>query len=180
VAAQGHWGSDLRRYMSDYVHWSCLGALCEFLAQPGNRVTLAEEKDRYGLPVANFSYSQCDNDKQLARAAQSVMEQILHAAGHPIRRIALVTPPQEPVDRLIRVTDKVMTDFCYYMGGVETGMPIVKRQLGLAGLDVRAPTADAIRNLIERLAVVERDFKGPEEVEANRERRLGWLDGNES
>ena len=35
VAAQGHWGARLRQYMSDYVHWSCLGALCEFLAQPG-------------------------------------------------------------------------------------------------------------------------------------------------
>ena len=67
--------------MSDYVHWSCLGALCEFLAQPGNRVTLADEKDRYGLPVADFAYSQCDNDNQLMRAAQSVMEQILRAAG---------------------------------------------------------------------------------------------------
>jgi choline dehydrogenase-like flavoprotein len=81
VAAQGHWGARLRQYMSDYVHWSCLGALCEFLAQPGNRVTLAGEKDRYGLPVANFAYSQCDNDNQLMRAAQSVMEQILRAAG---------------------------------------------------------------------------------------------------
>jgi len=81
VAAQGHWGSDLREYMSDYVHWSCLGALCEFLAQPENRVTLSEEKDRHGLPVANFSYSQCDNDAALMRAAQGVMEDILHAAG---------------------------------------------------------------------------------------------------
>ncbi len=81
VAAQGHWGADLRAYMSDYVHWSCLGALCEFLAQPDNRVTLAEEKDRHGLPVAHFSYSQCDNDAALMRAAQSVMEDILRAAG---------------------------------------------------------------------------------------------------
>src|SRR6201987_5489724 len=81
VAAQGHWGLALREYMSDYVHWSCLGALCEFLAQPENRVTLADEKDRFGLPVARFAYSQCDNDRALARAAQSVMEDILHAAG---------------------------------------------------------------------------------------------------
>ena len=81
VAAQGYWGADLREYMSDYVHWSCLGALCEFLAQPDNRVTLSEEKDRHGLPVAHFSYSQCDNDAALMRAAQSVMEDILHAAG---------------------------------------------------------------------------------------------------
>src|SRR5437667_310534 len=93
--------------------------------------------------------------------------------------VLLVRPPQEPVDRLIRVTDKIMTDFCYHMGGVETGMPIVKRQLGLAGLDVRAPTSDAIRDLIERLAVVERDFRGADEIDSNRERRLAWLEGAE-
>jgi choline dehydrogenase-like flavoprotein len=81
VAAQGHWGGKLREYMTDYVHWSCLGALCEFLPDPDNRVTLADQKDRHGLPVARFSYSQGDNDKQLMRAAQRVMEDILHAAG---------------------------------------------------------------------------------------------------
>ncbi len=81
VAGQGHWGGRLREYMRDYVHWSCLGALCEFLPQADNRVTLAEETDRHGLPVARFAYRQCDNDRQLMRAAQSVMEDILHAAG---------------------------------------------------------------------------------------------------
>jgi choline dehydrogenase-like flavoprotein len=81
IAGQGHWGASLREYMRDYVHWSCLGALCEFLPQPDNRVTLAEETDRHGLPVARFAYSQCDNDRQLMRAAQSVMEDILTAAG---------------------------------------------------------------------------------------------------
>lgn len=81
VAAQGHWGPALRRYMSDYPHWACLGALCEFLPLKDNRVTLAEETDRNGIPVACFSYSQCDNDRQLMSAAQQVMERILSAAG---------------------------------------------------------------------------------------------------
>jgi choline dehydrogenase-like flavoprotein len=81
VASQGHWGAELRKRMSDYVHWSCLGALCEFLPQADNRVTLAEQKDQYGLPVARFSYSQCDNDRALVDAAQATMEKILHAAG---------------------------------------------------------------------------------------------------
>jgi choline dehydrogenase-like flavoprotein len=71
----------LRDYMSDYVHWSCLGALCEFLPQPDNRVTLSDETDRHGLPVAHFSYSQCDNDTALMKAARDVMEEILIAAG---------------------------------------------------------------------------------------------------
>jgi choline dehydrogenase-like flavoprotein len=81
VTAQGHWGEVLREYMRDYVHWATLGALCEVLPQPENRVTLADEEDRHGLPVAHFSYSQCDNDRQLVQAAQESMETILRAAG---------------------------------------------------------------------------------------------------
>jgi choline dehydrogenase-like flavoprotein len=81
VTAQGHWGAPLREYMRDYVHWATLGALCEFLPDADNRVTLAEETDRHGLPVAHFSYSQTDNDRQLAKAAQQSMEAILSAAG---------------------------------------------------------------------------------------------------
>jgi len=81
VAAQGHWGQVLREYMRDYNHWATLGSLCELLAQPGNRVTLADETDRHGLPVAHFAYTQCDNDKALLAAAQASMEDILRAAG---------------------------------------------------------------------------------------------------
>jgi choline dehydrogenase-like flavoprotein len=81
VTGQGHWGEALRERMRDYVHWATIGALCEFLPQPDNRVTLADETDRHGLPVARFSYSQCDNDRMLAKAAQESMETILRAAG---------------------------------------------------------------------------------------------------
>jgi choline dehydrogenase-like flavoprotein len=81
VVAEGHWGSVFREYMRDYVHWATLGALCEFLPLADNRVTLSEEKDRYGLPVARFSYSQCDNDRKLIKAATKTMSEILDAAG---------------------------------------------------------------------------------------------------
>ncbi len=43
--------------MRDYIHWAVMGALCEFLPRYENSVTLAEETDRHGLPVADFSYS---------------------------------------------------------------------------------------------------------------------------
>ncbi|HKC20314.1 MAG TPA: GMC family oxidoreductase, partial [Candidatus Dormibacteraeota bacterium] len=81
IVAQGHWGEVLREYMRDYVHWGSLGALCEFLPQPDNRVTLADEKDAHGLRIARFSYSQCDNDRMLMKAATSIMVDILEAAG---------------------------------------------------------------------------------------------------
>ncbi len=80
VSAQGHWGEVLREYMRDYVHWVSLGTLCEFLPLPDNRVTLSEEKDPHGLPVAHFNYSQCDNDRKLMKAATNVMVEILEAA----------------------------------------------------------------------------------------------------
>ena len=81
VVAQGHWGESLREYMRDYVHWASLGALCELLPRYENSVTLADDVDRRGLPVANFSYSMGDNDKQLIGAATAKMEEILRAAG---------------------------------------------------------------------------------------------------
>jgi choline dehydrogenase-like flavoprotein len=44
-------------------------------------VTLDEETDRYGLPVARFSYSLCDNDRHLLKAARDKQTAILEAAG---------------------------------------------------------------------------------------------------
>jgi small GTP-binding protein len=175
-----------RRSLEDYwmpAVWRLAGRGPMVIA--GNKSDLTEDRVRAEeyLYFLGQKYS-CPGILTSARtgervepAFKSLGEQVLKAAGHPIRRIALVTPPQEPIDRFIRVTDKIMTDFCYQMGGVEAGMPIVKRQLGLAGLDVRAPTDKAIRDLVERLAVVERDFKGPEEIRENRDRRLAWLGG---
>ena len=46
VLAEGHWGQSLREYMRDYNHWTVLGVLAEFLPQPENRVTLADESRR--------------------------------------------------------------------------------------------------------------------------------------
>ena len=81
VSAQGHWGGVLREYMRDYVHWATFGALCELLPREDNTVTLADERDRHGLPVAKFTYNLGDNDKQLMQAAQKVMEEIHYGAG---------------------------------------------------------------------------------------------------
>jgi len=81
VVAEGHWGDVLREYLRDYIHWATIGVLCEFLPLADNRVTLADQRDHHGLPVARFSYSQCDNDKALLRAGREKMQQILEAAG---------------------------------------------------------------------------------------------------
>jgi choline dehydrogenase-like flavoprotein len=78
---EGLWGRALRERASDYVHWATMGALCEFLPLPDNRVTLSDETDRRGVPVAHFSYSRCANDTALMDAAGSVIHDIMQAAG---------------------------------------------------------------------------------------------------
>jgi len=177
-----------RRDLEDYwmpAVWRLAGRVPMVIA--GNKADLVEDRmwaeeylyflsQKYTCPAFLTS---AKTGHHVEQSFKSLGDHILEGVGHPVRRIALVTPPQEPIDRLIRVTDKIMTDFCYRMGGVETGMPIVKRQLGLAGLDVRVSTEEAIRDLVERLAVVERDFKASEEISENRDRRLAWLGGTD-
>ena len=80
VLAEGHWGQSLRQYMRDYNHWTVLGILAEFLPQPENRVTLADQKDQFGMPVAHFNYSQCENDKAIVAYAKNVLSGIWDGA----------------------------------------------------------------------------------------------------
>jgi len=80
VLADGHWGAALREYMRDYNHWTVLGVLCELLPAPDNRVTLAGERDRYGMPVARFDYSLGENDKKNIAFGTRILEEIWEGA----------------------------------------------------------------------------------------------------
>ena len=81
VLADGHRGAALREYMRDYNHWAVLGALSELLPRPDNRVTLTDEKDGFGMPVARFDYSQCENDRRNIAFAKRTLHDIWEAAG---------------------------------------------------------------------------------------------------
>ena len=81
VLADGHWGTALREYMRDYNHWSTLGALSELLPGAENRVTLADDCDTLGMPIARFDYTQCDNDRANITYAKATLTRILQAAG---------------------------------------------------------------------------------------------------
>jgi len=80
VLADGHFGRGLREYMRDYNHWATIGVLNELLPHPDNRVTLADEQDRHGRPVARMDYSLSDNDKRNMEYSRKVITNILHAA----------------------------------------------------------------------------------------------------
>ncbi len=80
VMADGHWGQSLREYMRDYNHWYTLGCLSELLPLAENRVTLADEKDGNGIPVARMDYTQCQNDRDNIAFAKRKLHEILEAA----------------------------------------------------------------------------------------------------
>lgn len=77
--AHGLWGEELMRAMQLYNHQVGLKMVGEMLPQERNRVTLANEKDQYGLPIARVEYSWCDNDKAMIRHALDFMRRALQA-----------------------------------------------------------------------------------------------------
>ena len=80
VLADGHWGRALREYMRDYNHWATIGVLNELLPYPDNRVTLADETDDYGQPIARMDYTLSENDKTSMAYSTQVITGILRAA----------------------------------------------------------------------------------------------------
>lgn len=81
MVAKGAWGWGMRRVMMDYNHWAALGLLGEILPWPENRVTLSDEKDRFGLPVAKIHFALHDNDKNLIEFGKNKVLEVMWAAG---------------------------------------------------------------------------------------------------
>ena len=81
MKAKGAWGWGMRRVMMDYNHWATLGVLGEILPWADNRVQLAEEKDQFGIPIANVTFSLHDNDKKMIEFGKKTVMEVMWAAG---------------------------------------------------------------------------------------------------
>jgi choline dehydrogenase-like flavoprotein len=88
MASKGVWGWGMRRNMMDYNHWSALGLLGEILPWEDNRIELADggqgrhdARDRFGLPVAQVTFSLKENDKKMIEFGKNKVMEIMWAAG---------------------------------------------------------------------------------------------------
>lgn len=79
--SRGLWGKALMNEMQRYNHAVGLKAVSEYMPQQRNRALLADETDRYGLPIARVTYSWCDNDKRINAHTLGSMRRVLEAAG---------------------------------------------------------------------------------------------------
>jgi choline dehydrogenase-like flavoprotein len=77
------WGRDLMDVLDEYAHWGLVATLGEVLPSAENRVTLADEVDDNGVPVAHITFSYGENDKAIVEAERKLAEEVLEAAGAP-------------------------------------------------------------------------------------------------
>lgn len=75
------WGEDLMDVLDEYCRWGLLASLGEVLPNPDNRVTLADETDGDGVPVAKVTFSYGDNDRDLIDAMKQDGARVMDAAG---------------------------------------------------------------------------------------------------
>ncbi len=81
MVAKGAWGWGMRQVMMDYNHWGAIALLGEILPWDDNRVQIADEKDRHGIPVAKVTFSLRENDKKLVEFGKNKVMEIMWAAG---------------------------------------------------------------------------------------------------
>ncbi len=77
--AHGLWGEALMREMENYNQQVGLKMVGEMMPQEGNRVTLDDATDQYGLRIPKVEYSWCDNDRAMIRHAMGFMRRALEA-----------------------------------------------------------------------------------------------------
>jgi choline dehydrogenase-like flavoprotein len=81
ASSRGLWGHALRDEMRRYNHVAGLAPVAETEPRPQNRVELADETDRFGLPIPKVLFSYSDNDNRMRRHAIGFMSRMLEAAG---------------------------------------------------------------------------------------------------
>lgn len=75
------WGEKLRKTMLDYNFYARITLVGEVLPNPNNAVTLTNEKDEYGVPIPDVSFSYGDNDTKLIMHSVEKMKEIMVASG---------------------------------------------------------------------------------------------------
>ena len=81
VSAKGKWGAGLLEEMSRYNHAVGLKMVGEVLPYERNRVSLSEQTDRYGLPIARVTFGFGDNERAMRTHALDFMDRALDAVG---------------------------------------------------------------------------------------------------
>jgi Ras-related protein Rab-1A len=75
-----------------------------------------------------------------------------------------------------QLIDRIIDDFGKEFSDLEVAMPIIQRQFELAEIDINRPSLEGLKRFVDRLEVVEMSFKKKEVAEADRIKRLKWIE----
>ncbi len=75
------WGQKLVDYLENYNHFAGIGANGDCLPYAHNKLTLANEKDSLGVPLARIDFSYGENELRMSAHAAKLMTACWEAAG---------------------------------------------------------------------------------------------------
>ena len=80
------------------------------------------------------------------------------------------------IKNVFDVVDKIISDFCKSYGDYEIAMTMIRTQFEKAGIDIRNPTKNGIKKVIDMLIDTEKNVKSKDELIKHRLRWLSYLD----
>jgi small GTP-binding protein len=123
---------------------------------------------RYGSSAFSSSAKTGENVEELFIN----LGKMLISGPKDVKVVETQTPDDIPQEMsVVEATDLIINDFCQSYGDMEIAMPVIRQQFTRAGMDIRNPTLEGLRQVIEFLAQVERDFKGESATKQNYSRR---------
>lgn len=146
----------------------------------GNKVDLVDRRKPYEEEAKEFSGGYESSSYLSSAKSGENVERIFKVIGRETvenvrieevgKTVEVGVPPS-----IIQSLDKIIMDFCNQFGGLESGMPIVRKQFDKAGLNIKNPTKEDLIEAVNMLAEVERTIKDAETVTRNKNRRLALI-----
>lgn len=124
---------------------------------------------------APYYYTSAKYGDNVEKAFQSIGLSIIERRRSEARRYFSSDILESEKGVMADLIDKIIDDFCIQYGKIEDAMPVLRKQFELAKLDLNNPTIESLQKAIERLALIETNFKEKKIADSNRTKRLKWI-----
>jgi len=89
---------------------------------------------------------------------------------------ATQSPKEEQGSRMMKLEDRLIQNFCDYLGDDELGMNIVRKQFDALHIDFRDPSEAELKKLSNKLLEVAKDFKDPQSLARYKQKQFKILE----
>ncbi|UCE36264.1 MAG: GTP-binding protein [Thermoplasmata archaeon] len=144
-----------------------------------SRDELKELATRYKVPFYQSSAKSGENVKQAFHTLGAYIISPKRVEPTMIAKPTIIHPRLlfgSEKGEITRLIDRIIDDFCEEYADLEDAMPIIRRQIELAELDLNNPSLEALIRVVDRLAIVEMSFKKRQDAKMDHEKRLKWIE----